>query len=151
MPIRGAGHIVAPYCRIRNSADQAIPNGAVTLVTFNTDVEDPTDMHSTVTNTGRVTIAMPGIYSIVGNFCYEPNATGTRAMYIELNAVTNLAESHVPVNSASYYTMFNIADIIRLAAGDYVSLYTYQNSGGNLNSKSFGSNLPHLVVVWLSP
>jgi hypothetical protein len=59
------------------------------------------------------------------------------------NGTTNYAESDSMANIAGAVSKLSVTALVDLAANDYVELFAYQNSGGNLNvtEKMFGALL----------
>jgi hypothetical protein len=68
-----------PLCILENSA-MAIPAGVGTNVTFGTEVLDPLNWHSTVTNTSRVTPNIAGYYFVTLQLNDVSGAGQTRAL-----------------------------------------------------------------------
>lgn len=135
----GAGQTVdergAPACRLGHSAAQAIPNNVSTPVTFNTERHDTDGMHDTAVNPSRITIKTPGIYSLKAGGQFAAHATGFRVLSIRKNGATVLSEVQQDGDTGDQnaLTLGVPATDVLLAAGDYVELFAYQNSGGALN------------------
>lgn len=133
-----SGNLVG--CRVTNSAVVSIPNTTVTSLTFNTETYDTDAFHSTSSNTDRITIpaGKAGYYLINYNINYAANATGFRNNAIKLNggstidAVAYIKGFSDDANSLAGTTVYY------LSVADYVSLSTYQNSGGALNTEATG-------------
>ena len=94
----------------------------------------------------RLTIKQAGAYIITGQCSFNTSATGRRGVYIYLNGgqinaqVTNgnsAAPTHVTTTTIKY-----------LAVGDYVEMYGYQNSGGNLSVLT-DVHSPMFGIAWL--
>jgi hypothetical protein len=125
---------------VTNSADFTALNGAFLVMTWNTEIEDVGSLHSTVSNTSRFTIPADGAgnYVISGWACGDSNTTGMRMLAIVKNAVTYLATDGRPAVAAGLGAGNEALDnpltidwVGALAAGDYVELWYYQNSGGS--------------------
>src|SRR4051794_16526480 len=58
---------VLPSCAVYNDAAQSIPDGALTALTFNTEHFDTDSIHSTSSNTSRLTCQTAGIYVITAS------------------------------------------------------------------------------------
>ena len=118
--------------RVSNSANISISDSTTTALTFNTDDFDTDDLHDTSTNKDRITIKQAGKYLIVGQVVWESNSTGYRYTEIYKNGLTVLAGvDQDAVSTVGTYQ--NISTIADLSIDDYITLRTYQNSGGNLN------------------
>jgi hypothetical protein len=140
-----------PRCRVTNSANISINNTTATALTFNTETNDSGGMHSTTSNTSRVTVPSggDGWYVITGNVEFAANATGQRAIAILLNGTSNIATERAVAASAAANTQLSIATQYPLAAGDYIELTAYQSSGGALNVVATGGS-PVLTACWVA-
>ena len=116
---------------VYNNANISAASSAYTVLTFNSERYDTDGIHSTTTNTNRLTVTRSGKYEILGSAQWANNATGYRMLGIRLNGVTwigfiqNVAISSPLVQQASSQYQLNV--------GDYVELLVYQNSGVALN------------------
>lgn len=120
--------------RAYNDVAISINNNTVTVVTFNSEIEDTDGIHSTSVNTGRLTCTRNGTYEIAGGFEFAPNTAGVRVAYIRLNGATILASAQgIPDPANVFNASINLATHYPLVVGDYVELLAYQNSGGALN------------------
>lgn len=140
-----------PRCRVTNSADISINNTTATALTFNTETHDDGGMHSTTSNTSRVTVPSggDGWYVITGNVEFKNNATGQRAIAILLNGTSNIATQRAVSASSSTNTQLSVATQYPLAAGDYIELTAYQSSGGALDVVATGGS-PVLTACWVA-
>jgi hypothetical protein len=141
-----------PTCRCYNSTNFSVPNNSQTAVTFDTNRYDPYGMHSTSSNTSRITIptGWAGTYVISGTAAYAAvNTTGERDLNIGLNGGNSIA-SVTTFPSATIATGITITTIYRLAVGDYVELRAYQNSGGALNLTASPNYSPEFSIGFLA-
>lgn len=122
-------------CRVYNSSAQSIPNATWTALTFNSEVYDTDGMHSTSTNTNRVTCVTAGKYLVWGYVTFDANATGNRYAAIKKNGTFYVIEMRSNFGSGST-TVLHVDLLINLAEGDYVELFARQESGGSLNVHS---------------
>lgn len=139
-----------PACRVYNDAAISIPDNTVTLLTFNQERYDTANIHSTASNTGRLTAPITGIYDIFGHIAYAANSTGTREILIRLNGATYIAVHDETGPSATLTHQQSISTHWLLNAGDYVELIAYQNSGGSLNVTSTSAYTPEFGMTWIS-
>ena len=113
-------------------ARQTIANATVTQLTFNTNEIDTDGFHSTSTNTSRFTVpsGKAGKYRFYAKICNGDSIVGQRQarMYKNGSYNTYLWQGTVGMNGEIYQGEY----IINLAVGDYLEIYSYQNSGGNL-------------------
>jgi len=138
-----------PSVRVRRNADQTgIVTATDTVVLFTDEDHDTDTMHSTVTDTGRLTAPTAGKYRISGAVAFDVNATGSRILKLRKNGTTVYDADEKPA-SASFFPYTRIATTVALAAGDYVELVVYQTSGGNTDLK-FINGVPHFEMEWVS-
>ncbi len=135
--------------RAYNSVNLSINNATPTALTFDSERFDTDGIHSTASNTGRLTCVTAGKYVITGHVQFDNNATGFRTISIRLNAGATIiaAQASNAVNGDS--TNLSITVIYDLATNDYVQLYVYQNSGVALNvvaSANFGCEFEMAMV-----
>lgn len=124
-------------CRASLAAGVTLTAGAVTVLNLNTEVYDPTGMHSTSGDTSRITIAVAGSYFIKGQ--------------VEHTSTSGSIQTRVHVNGAPPPGMLNadvgaggsgagrspvVVDVLQLAAGDYVQLAAYSQNGGPVTTNS---------------
>lgn len=132
--------------RVYNSANISVGDAAWAVLTFNTERFDTDGIHSTVSNTGRLTATRAGVYAITGHVQFAGNGTGLRGLDIQLNGTTTIASSFGgPGNTAA--DNLSVAAIYELAATDYVGLRVYQSSGGSLNVNAAGNYSPEFSMV----
>jgi hypothetical protein len=125
-----------PSAAVYNSAAQSIPNTTLTVVTFNTELYDTDNMHSTVSNTGRLVAPVAGKYHIAARIGFVTNATGGRQGLLRVNGVTNIDQDidFGPTAAGACYLL--LATDYLMAAADYVEVTVVQTSGGALNTSS---------------
>ncbi len=131
--------------RAYNNSSQTISNTTDTAITLNSERYDYGNLHSTVTNTSRLTAQAGGVYHISASANFAANATGLRVIYIRLNGTTDICGQSSP-GSASNSTSLSVNTLYYLNAGDYVEMYVYQASGGNLSINSSGNLSPELSM-----
>lgn len=136
-----------PMCHVTHSAGQSIAHNSVAILAFDTERYDPSGMHDTATNNSRVTIAAPGRYRLMAGVEWAANANGQRALNLKLNGTTVLA-SVLDSATAALGVRELVAIEYQLAAGDYIEVEVYQNSGGALNVTQ-QTYSPWLTVSWL--
>lgn len=136
--------------RVYNDAAITVGNASWTVLTFNTERFDTDGIHSTSTNSGRLTCVTPGTYLITGHLVFAANATGVRGAALRLDGSTFLAvDTRINLGS-SLGNNLSIATIYQLAANQYVELCAYQNSGGNLNVTANAAYSPEFAMVRLA-
>lgn len=130
--------------RVRSSVDVAfVSNNATQVVPFNTVDYDPTGMW-VAGSPGRLTIAVPGKYLIVGSARWAAFA-GLHDLTIRLNGSSTLAATQqTTTNSATFIQQCTA--VIDLVAGDYVQLCPFQNSGVNQTVQAVSRFSPSLAL-----
>jgi hypothetical protein len=130
-----------PGCRVYNSGAITIANNTTTALTFDTERYDTDAMHSTSSNTSRITATTAGKYMIGGCVRFVSNSTGARYLFVVLNGTTNIVASSMAAD-ANHYPDLNVSTVYDLAANDYIELAVNQSSGGNLDVSVNGNTSP---------
>jgi hypothetical protein len=121
-----------PTCSVKAAVAQLLTSGVTTVLAAGAESFDNDGMHSTVTNTSRITIQTPGRYLITALARYAVNATGDRHLGLRVNGAGN--HDLVSVLAAPTFDTFLAGTkSFVFAAGDYLEVRATQNSGGNLN------------------
>lgn len=136
---------------VYHDAAQSIANDTVTALAFNQERYDNGGFHSTVSNNTRLTAPVDGLYEIKGHIAFAAAANGRRGVTIRLNATTNLASQNDNLDAANQACQLSVAREYRLAAGDYVELMAYQNSGGPVNVDVDGNRSPEFTIRRVAP
>lgn len=131
-----------PAVRVyRSAAQEDIVKDTPTAIIFTHERYDNDQIHSTTTNTSRLTATVAGVYNISGNVKWSANPLdGT--IYIKLNGATFIAQHGV---LADYRTM-SVSTDYNLGAGDYVELFVIQGTAGNLNILATGNISPEFMM-----
>lgn len=142
-----------PQARVYNSAAISVANAtAYVILTFNSERYDEGGLHSTASNTSRLTAPTAGLYAIGAHVSYAPNGTGGRALILRKNGSVVLdLETAAATTFGGFPTAMSIHTQARLAAGDYVEVGCYQSSGGALNVNVGAEYTPEFFMHWVSP
>ena len=117
-------------CRLTKSADQTISNATFTAISFNGEDFDTDGFHDNATNNSRITIpsGKGGKYLFTVSGYWADNATGTRTVALYKNGVL------IPkARSIWRRESLALSAVLSLIATDYIELFVYQDSGGNLD------------------
>lgn len=134
-----------PMCRASLTADTSgQSSGSWHVVSFDQDDIDNDSMHSTVSNTSRITINTTGYYQITASLSWTNDPSGTREAYVykNNNGDTSLSTGTGLINTTAAYTSNFITTVLippmifSFTAGDYIELYGFQNTGGTLVIKA---------------
>lgn len=134
---------------VYNNANIEIPTGEWYVLPFNSERRDDAGFHSTTSNTSRLTVpaGKAGWYTISGHVSFDANAMGNkRGIAVGLNEAVWLA-IHSAAPMAAFRTHRSIATPYYLSAGNFVELYVYQDSGGNLDIWTGGAYSPEFRMV----
>lgn len=145
----GANGIIAALAY--NSADIALATATMTALTFNGERFDRspgTEIHSTSSNTDRLTAPIDGTYALVGGAEFAANATGERMLEIELNGSLAIARTRF-VPSDGNPCNLHVFAVYDLLATQYARLRAYQASGGSLNVAAQSNWSPWFALVKL--
>lgn len=122
-----------------NNGGLSIPNNVDTALTFNAETTpgfDPVNMHSTVTNTSRLTIVEKGYYAGVFGIFVSLTTGGRRfAYWFKNGAVIGPTQQWQTGDGTNgYYGMCTLAPVY-CVVGDYLEAFVWQNRGG---TETFG-------------
>jgi hypothetical protein len=131
--------------RVYNSANIAVSSAGMVL-TFDSERFDTDGMHSTTSNTSRLTATVAGKYHISGTVLFANNVNGARGLQIQLNGTTFLAIVRVPTVTGTDTTGITINTIYDLAVGDYVELFAYQGTGSPINILAGAAYSPEFMM-----
>ncbi len=132
--------------RVYHNVAQTIPDSVETILAFNSARYDTDTIHDNVTNNSRLTCKTAGIYLIIGQVQFDPNATGFRQLSVKLNGATLLDLVSVGIRNVANQWMADISTIYSLAVNDYVEISVYQSSGGNLNVVNESNRSPEFMM-----
>ena len=116
---------------IANATDVVVPYGSTGWSAGTTEQEDVGDLHSTSTNTSRVTVKRPGWYRCTIFTDWDSSSSGVRFHGFPINGASLLASEWQQQRTANGSSLTTISADVYLAAGDYVEHMVRQNSGGS--------------------
>ena len=141
-----------PGARVRNSSGEAVTSGIEATLTYDTEDFDTGGLHSTTTNTSRLTAPVAGKYLIMASAEWASNTSGRRLLIILLNGSTEIARDSVsPSNTGVFHPEQTVETVYQLAAGDYVEVMASQDSGSPLNVLVDGLASPAFSMDWIAP
>ena len=142
----GAGSSLFRGASCSNNVGFTIPNGGAyfQLDTINYD----TDGFFNISNPTRFTIptGLGGKYLCTFSIIWAVNTTGVRAIAIQKNGSDVRRFPQIP--AAAAYIGNNGSAVIECVAGDYIELFPYQNTGGNLDIIGLSFN-NHFQISYL--
>lgn len=125
-----------PSCKANRTTTQSIADLTATAVSFTAaDSWDTDGFHSTVSNQSRLTVpsGLGGKYLIVASVPWASSSSGWRDFTIRANGSTSLDSTRVGSGVANPYPISTITTIQQLAAGTYLEVVVWQNSGAALD------------------
>lgn len=121
----------AQVVNVRNSSNQSISNSVSTTLTWDTDLVNPLNLHSTTANTSRLTAKKSGVYQLAAFIYFASNTTGLRQILFLKNG--NIVDNVTSAALTGSETQLGMTALVTLLPGDYVECQVWQNSGGSLN------------------
>jgi hypothetical protein len=124
------GWLLAPaICQVRQIVSQNLTSGSFATLTYTAEDVDTTGMHSTLSNTDRITSVYPGWYGVAGSLGISGNVNGRRGGNWRVNT-TDVNGSAILVPSSSAAPVIPLATMmIFLNVGDYLQMAAFQDSG----------------------
>ena len=125
-----------PRVKVYRNAAYGITTATNTMVAWNAEEWDTDTMHSTSVNTTRLTATTAGRYHVQCRIVFDGHATATIGRRVKLwkngNAGT-LCDADIDPAPSSAYSRTFVSTTVQMAAGDYVEVEVYQDSGGDLS------------------
>jgi len=150
--INDSGQDIGPFitgsydigARIYHNANQSLSTTTSTLLIFNSERYDTNGMHSG--SSGQLYCNIAGKYIISGNARFASDNAGDRMLIIYLNGTTAIGLQRVEAVEVAEHTTINVSTIYELEVGDYVELWAYQASGGDLNVEVAANYSPEFMM-----
>jgi hypothetical protein len=111
------------------SANQTIPSGTATKVQLDTEVFDGNNEYDPTTNY-RFTAANAGYYLVLANVLYYTYAANNLAQGMIYKNDSSIFQNTSHTGSTSGNLGISLSAVVYLEAGDYIEIYTLQNTGG---------------------
>lgn len=140
-----------PSARVYRSSNQSISDATATILLFDSERYDTASLHSTVSNTGRLTAPIAGKYLITCGLEFASNVNGRREIRLLVNGSTIIAQDIRGGSISGITSPMMLTTVYSLAANDYVEVEVYQNRGGSLNVLASGNYSPEFAMHWIMP
>ena len=136
--IPGGGSAATVGCRLTKSGNQTIGAGATAAITFDGEAFDTDALHSTVSNTSRITVptGQNGKWMVGGTHVWNSVPTDW-ITYLRVNGTTAIDGGPRGTN---VLTAASVSALLVLADGDYVELVTLNNGAGSADARGGGAN-----------
>lgn len=122
-----------PACSVYNSAAQTIANATTTSMTADSENFDNNSMHSTSTNTSRITFTTAGRYLCFATVQFAADVDGVRNVKFRINGATEYECVQVPAVSSVSSIVITATRAFVFAASDYVECRVSHTAGNNLS------------------
>ena len=117
-----------PAALVSGTSTLSVPDSTETVLDFPAELYDTANLHSTSTNTSRLTAPVAGIYRISAIVKWSPpSGGGNRFLEIRRNGVPDEADE----TPGAAVDTHQLSIERKLAAGDYMDVAVFQNSGGS--------------------
>lgn len=137
-----------PACRAYRSTNQTIASLTDTALTFDANAYDNGSLHSTSSNTSRITIAVAGLYHFQFWAQWATNNAGSRWCYFRPNGSGSFGYCSFPFRANGGHGM-NIGADYYMNVGDYVEVVVGQDTGGNLDIQGSSPTTPSFSATKL--
>ena len=145
-----------PYCLVRNTGATSISNATETVLSWDTDVQDPDTAHDPSSNPSRITPGVAGQYICFCSGSWANNATGVRTLFFRRNGSgSDRAWGHImnPTDGDStIFSNFSGETLTSNGSSDYFEVVVAQSSGGSLDfATDSNAQSPFFGVIWVGP
>lgn len=134
-----------PVCSVYASAAQTIATNTSTALTADSENYDNDSMHSTVTNTSRITTQTAGRYLFTATAQFQSDPDGIRALRFKANGTTDYTGFTGEIGNTGNTMAITAVRTIVCSAGDYVEAITQHIAGNDLDV-----TLVEFVAVYLT-
>jgi hypothetical protein len=136
-----------PAARVTHASGQVVPNATAATLSFDSERYDTAAMHSTSSNTSRLTAPVTGIYEVTANVRWSGAqfTAGASTVTLRKNGSGLVAWEEDAGNDANLITT-----TARLAAGDYLEVVVSQTSGSSKTIGSLAEYSPEFSMTWLT-
>ena len=142
-------HRVPTMCSLyRNAALSHTSTGNYQSVAWDTEHFTQTDsgMWSAGTNPSRITLTTAGVYFVTATLSTGTSASGIRTPAIYKNGAAEAYGDSSPANAVINF--LNVAALVQSNGTDYVEVFVYQDSGGNVAYQVNAARM-RFSVIWL--
>lgn len=122
-----------PACSVYHSTTASVSDATTTSLNANSEYFDNDSMHSTSTNTSRITIQTAGRYLFFATVQFAADTDGVRNVKFRINGSTEYECVQVPAVSAVNSIVLTATRAFVCSASDYVETRVYHTAGNALN------------------
>ena len=146
-----------PAAVVTNSGDESIPgDGSHNILSFDANVLNIDGVHSTTTDSSRLTAPIDGLYEVHGeaNWAAAPGGGFEELEIYVDNFASRVGVTAIPVSAGSVVAA-GVAALVHLRVGDYVILSARQDTGSavSIRGTNFdgGPDSPEFDMHWVGP
>lgn len=146
----GSGSNALPIAVVQQSVVQSVPASTWTVLTFTSELLDSDGMHSTATNTGRLTAVTAGWYLVAAQYGWGSHASSTRRIVgVRKNGGSAPTEGRSDTLSwGGSNGSVGITTMVQMSVGDYIEVVAYQDSGGALDTATSADLRSAFTAIW---
>lgn len=142
-----------PRAVLRRTTSQALSNGSITPITWQTSDVDSEVGFSSVTNPTRYTVQTDGIFYLTVSVVFQGGATGKRDVWFRVNGDDSRrwgwnSKGVGGAGSGADMCTYAATHVV-LADNDYIEVLAYQNNGTALNVNASNQD-PRFQILWVS-
>lgn len=134
-----------PSCSVYASSAQTVGNSSPTALTANSENFDNDSMHSTASNTSRVTVQTAGRYLVYATVQFAADGDGVRNVRFRIDGTTSYECIQVPAVSTVNSIVVTAIRSFVLSASQYVECIGFHTAGNNL-----GVTLLEFGATWMT-
>ncbi|GLZ62884.1 hypothetical protein [Micromonospora sp. NBRC 107095] len=116
--------------RVRRTTSLSLTTGAVTVVSWDVEEFDNSDMFSGPSTV--ITLPVAGLWGFVASGSFASNATGLRRLLVDVNSTTTFPTIDARTAVSGDNTAITLSGTHLAAAGDQLRVHAHQTSGGTL-------------------
>ena len=121
-----------PACSVYLATTQTVATSTAATLLADTEYFDNNSMHSTVTNTGRITAQTAGRYLFFTTVSFPADADGSRRVDFRIDGTTSYECMNIASNSSVSAVTITGCRAFTLTAGQYVEVRIIHTAGNNL-------------------
>lgn len=136
-----------PAAKATQSTGTNVPDITWTTINFDAEAWDNASMHSTATNTSRLTPTAAGKYLIVAQVGWSSTSVTVAGARLTFNGVTTVIGQQSVNTSTSVGPYVNLSTVYAFnGSSDYVVVQGYQDSSGSLTTNTGAT---FLSATWI--
>lgn len=139
-----------PSCYLQGSTQAAL-SGTLTALNWTTELFDASSMHSTATNSSRITVNVPGTYQCAMQVGWDGDSSGNRHQLITNNSIAGyIGYAQFPASAVVNGIVQAVSAPVPVSSATYFVAYVYQDSTGT-RQVQLGANVGMFAAHWIAP